>query len=157
NAQGHLPGVGRILVGIRPNELESNSPDQWPRHTAVPPEQGDKDELTGLDPEGIFRDDMANRKGYQDATEPPKCTGEYVGRVDDTLYRFSRVFDANFIVRQGFEIIPKGRSEKAVHDIGHNPSHHQRHVVRGHADEISWRDKAQHGRGLRPQAISAPS
>src|SRR5439155_3222704 len=108
NAQGHLPGIGRILVGIRSNELEGNSPDQRPWHTAVPPEQGDEDELAGLGPEGVFRDDMPNRKGRQDATESPEGAGEHVGRVDDALHRFSRVFNANFVVRQGLEIISEG-------------------------------------------------
>src|SRR5262245_14279273 len=84
NTQAPLPGIRRILAGIRTNELEGNSPDQWPRHTAVPPEQGDEDKLAGLDPEGVFWDDMPNRKGRQDPTESPQRPGEHVGGVDDT-------------------------------------------------------------------------
>src|SRR5215475_2313237 len=47
NAQGHLPGIGCILVSIRTNELEANRPYQRPGYTAVPPEEGDEDELAG--------------------------------------------------------------------------------------------------------------
>src|SRR2546423_6809011 len=73
--QGHLPGIGSILVGICADKLKSNRANERAGHTAISPQEGNKHKFSRLQPEGVFRHNMSDREGYQHAGEPAQGAG----------------------------------------------------------------------------------